>query len=277
MFDPNLTLNKAYADVEQSDAVVFDSNMDAQTIALGKETSVLRNRCFQNADTYQSLYPQVVEKMALFRRRLVSTAPFQCIAQHFEVYGQAIPSEWSQAAKYMSFTYLDEAVSNAMQVSDSVRVQLRISSKGLLIDVDQGAQELPVEFIQDVRAKAEAMLRELSVGKTIQALVQEYRTILRTPIGYVPPGLPATDGSPYRGNGVSNIVINDLFRVNYIPGNSENHTLVLSTVDQVGNAMRFKHGDRSVLPQLYGPSEAAIDTTGVDELFRSFDMKDFLP
>ena len=85
------------------------------------------------------------------------------------------------------------------------------------------------------------------------------------------------NGVPYRGNGIANMLVNDLFRTNFIADTSGNHTIAFHDVKHLKNVVRFKTGDPSAISAVYGPSDVPIDKAALDDLFSSdFDFKNLL-
>ncbi len=278
MFDANLTLEKALESIDDGTPMAtLDAPIDQDTIALYRTASDLRNQCFQDADSYRAQYPLLQQHIAELGKRFCTLEPFHFIVQRARIYLDQIDPSWQLSVAMMTGSFLEEAFSNAAAVSNNVRVRMHVTSKGLLIDVDQGAEEIPASFIDDVRKKSQYVLEELSKGKSLDMFIRENREIMLRAVGYVPPNTGVKDISPYRGNGVSNLVINDLFRLNYVTNGSGNSTLALSTQNQVADAMLFKQGDRSVVSRLYGPSEVPINVADVDDIFGGgFDIKDLM-
>ncbi len=73
----------------------------------------------------------------------------------------------------------------------------------------------------------------------------------------------------YRGNGIANMLVNDLFRTNFIADTSGNHTIAFHDVEHLKNVVRFKTGDPSAIRAVYGPSDVPIDKAALDDLFSS--------
>jgi hypothetical protein len=255
--------------------------VDPALIDLCRAVSAARNLCFKNEQNYQRDIQRVQQLLESFRQQLFSSAPFRFVLEQFGVYERSaqFPADWMESVRYMTLTLLDEALCNAMVVSDNPRVAINISPSGICIDIDQGTKEFPPDFLAEMREKSENFLEQLAAGTTVDGCIQQMKDRFRTTIGYVPPNLDINDGRPFRGNGTTNMVVDSFFRVNHISEANEHHTVALHTNDQLADTIRFKTGDRSVLHRMYGPGEVPMSAADVDDIFGGggFDIRALLP
>ena len=184
----------------------------------------------------------------------------------------ALQQYYAASTNEAAHSFLEETMSNAMRQSDDVRVAINITTDGILIDVDQGPVAFPAEFLEDIRSKAADVLHRLERTNDLHAIADHIKHSVRRTIGYVPPNLGQLDGRPYRGNGIANTLINPQFRINYVAGSAENHTISLHTAAQLTEMARMHAGDKGASMRLYAPSEAEVRATSIDDLFASGDF-----
>ncbi|MEK7590816.1 MAG: hypothetical protein AAB489_01250 [Patescibacteria group bacterium] len=274
MFDPHLTQEKAFRDIgDVQSGESLDTLLESGLIRLYREINATRNRCYRTMQQFGESRDQFFSLFNAFRREVVASEPFRFVERYFRIYqeGSGLGESLGQDVRHWIVTCLDDVIANAAEETGRLRVQIHVTQNGVLMDVDQGEHVLPGALIERMRLQAEDLLRQLEEGMPVSELAHYVRT-LRTPIGYIPPESDEADGVPYRGNGMANIIGNACFRANYVPGASENHTLVLSTGQHLKDAIRLDHGDRSVIRRLYGPGEEPVSTDALDEIFASSDF-----
>jgi hypothetical protein len=279
MFDPSLTKQMAEAQINDANAVVSPAyQVQPELITLLRESNVLREQCFRTMQSHAELFPRLKQAHDVLGRQFLSSAPTHFFAAHGGLFIQSLPLEVRKNVAFHLASSFQETVGNAAEVSDDVRVQFKITEKGLLIDVDQCNVAIPSSYIDAVRDNAHLLLTGFLQQRPPDEVMHENRQRTVRPIGYVPSNTQTMDISPYRGNGTNNLLLNTFFRLNYVPGETENHTLILSTPQQVQDAIRLGKGDLSLASRVYGPGEVPISTADVDDIFGGgFNFKDLLP
>ncbi|HLC67228.1 MAG TPA: hypothetical protein VJK52_06345 [Candidatus Nanoarchaeia archaeon] len=278
MFDPNLRRDQALEDIGGVESgVTFQAIVEKRIINLCRETSDARNHCFANESNYRDNFTRFKELPNALLRELARSEPFGFIHNNLGVYANAgeLQRKFADAVFFLSIEFLVEIMSNAMAESDNVETSIHITPKGVLVDVNQGMKGFDTDFLQDVRKKSTEVYELITQGISMQEMISQTKHKTRRTIGFVPPDLEGTmNGLPHRGNGIANMLVNDLFRTNFIADTSNNRTIAFHDLKQLKNVVRFKASDPSAISAVYGPSDVPIDKATLDDLFSSgFDFK----
>lgn len=270
MFDPNLQKEKAQEAIgSPTEGVVLRTSKEKELIDLCSQANDLRNLCFSNEDNYHENICQFQNLLREFLMHLGLSEPFKFLHENFDVYKNAgsLQRYYANSIYQVTCAFLTENLSNAMAQSNDVQTLIQITPRGVLMDIHQGQNGFDSNFLSKVKNKSVEVLNLLNQGIPIQVIVLQMRDSLRKTIGYVPQGMDPSNGLPYRGNGIGNILVNDFFRMNFISDALGNSTLSVHTLQQLQYADRLHNGDRSVINALFGPSNVAINREALDELF----------
>lgn len=278
MFDPHLTREKALREIGQDEnTATLNVEMSQKLISSVRTFNQMRYRCFASKENYQQHSKEFNELVEDFRRAFAQSVPFQFLDDKIRLYmsGGQLQRQHIIDVYKSSSSLLDESMANAMNQSEQVHVSISITQQGVLLDVNQGEKTFDKEFLDDLRKKALDVYRKLASGTPINKLLLELRTSLRKVIGYVPKGLEPTNGLPFRGNGLGNILINPYFRTGYVSEGQENHTISVHSAAQLPAIEKFNTGNKDAIRTLYDPrndtkntsASDAPDTRVIDEVF----------
>lgn len=275
MFDPNLTREIATAELSGGGNVITaTARLEDSLVQTFRETETLRNATFANRQNYEARRQELQDRTRAMARDVVRSDIFQCLKQNFGTYTFSHPSLQQQLSGQISFilsSFLLELVGNAAIKSNIVDVRTSISANGFLFDIDQGAAGFDGAWLAKVGQSSREIHSLLQQGTSLDHVVAKIRTDCQQLIGYLPPNHNNAESSPFRGNGIGNMLANDFVRTNFLPDAEHNSTLCLHTTRQLQNALLFKLGDRRVIDKLYGPSPATISSNVVDDVFADWE------
>jgi|GEM_PF-5119039 len=276
MFDPNLSRESATAELsEGGDVITATARVEDSLIQIFRETEAFRNATFANRQSYEAQRQELQDRLQAMAQHVVRSDIFQCLKQNFSVYTFSHPALQQQLSGQISFilsTFLLELAGNAAIKSNIVDVRTSISANGFLFDIDQGAVGFDGPMLDRVRRSSREIHGLLQEGKSLDQIVAKTRTECQRLIGYLPPSHNNnTESSPFRGNGIGNMLTNDYVRANLLPDAEHNSTLCLHTTRQLQYALRLKLGDRRVINDLYGPSPTMMSSNAIDDVFTDWE------
>ncbi|MEK6871539.1 MAG: hypothetical protein AABX16_01415 [Nanoarchaeota archaeon] len=221
MFDLNLTRETARVHLEDvAEGVHLETAISDDIISFYRETEKLRMQCFSDEESYRRNFGSLQEVLKERSQKFFDLEIFQFLCSHYSVYTQAgaLQSGSTQAIMKISGIILDETIINALSQSDNVGVSLSITPRGLLIDVNQGNKTFHPEFIEDMKVRASFIYDCLMKGSSRYDIMRTMKNF-RTSIGYVPQKIDVMmEDLPFRGNELGNILVNELYRTNFIRG-----------------------------------------------------------
>ncbi|TSD00621.1 MAG: hypothetical protein Greene101449_93 [Candidatus Peregrinibacteria bacterium Greene1014_49] len=280
MFDHNLTKGKALEAIGGAESgVSCHTSIDKTIIDLTRNLSAAHRECFLSQENYQRDFPRLQSLLGEFHNWFRASQPYTFLKQNLKLYGRGseFQGQYLEQIEFLTTGFLLETLSNAMERSDTVEVSTNITQTGVLLDVNQGPHPFDKGFLEDIKAKAAVVYQRFMAGTPIDVVHAEVQQAIRRAIGYVPPNIDAKmQNLPFRGNGTTNVLNSDLFRVNYIAGASSNRTITLHTGKQLMAAWQWRKGNNTLIPHLYGPSGDVQDaqstarpsnTAAIDALF----------
>lgn len=276
MFDPNLTREIATAELSGGGKIVAETaRVEKSLIQTIRELNNFRNSTFASKENYESQRQELQTRTRNLSREFVQSDIPQCLKQNFGMYTFSHPSLSEQLSMPIAQTlssFLLELVDNAAMRSNIVHVRTSIGKNGILLDIDQGVASFDSSLLTTIRQRSREIQILLQGGQSLEQILAKTQADCRHLIGYNPPNHDNhLEGSPFRGNGIGNMLTNDFVRTNFIPDAEQNSTLCLHSTSQLQNALLLKLGNRGVIGDLYGPTSPRVDPNTVDDVFANWD------
>lgn len=272
MFDPNLTREIATAELRSGGpAIAATARVENSLIHTIRDANDFRNITFASKENYERQKQELQARMRNLSREIVQSEIFQCLKQNFGIYAFSHPSLREQLSMPIAQTlssFLLESVDNAAMHSNTVDVHTSIGPNGILLDVDQGVASFDSSLLATIRQRSHEIHVLLQGGQTLAQILVKTQADCRRLIGYNPPNHDNHfEASPFRGNGIGNMLTNDFVRTNFLLDAEHNSTLCLHTTRQLQNALLFKLGNIAVVNDLYGPTAPRVESNIVDDVF----------